>query len=68
VIAKITDSRVVYSHAAVKKAFNILAKKELILSQGRGSYQLNPEFFFNRTEKERIEAIRMVLEFKDEQA
>lgn len=66
-ISKITNGEVAYSHPTVKKAFNTLAQKGLLLSRTRGTYLVNPEYFFRLGEKQRIEAIRMVLEFKEEE-
>lgn len=65
-IRRITGDNVEYSHATVKKAFKILTDKGLLISLGRGSYMVNPEFFFRREEKDRLEAIRLVLEFKSD--
>ena len=65
-ISRITGQKVEYSHATVKKAFKILSDKGLLIPKGRGSYVVNPEFFYRKDEKERLEAVRLILEFKDE--
>lgn len=64
-IKKITNGEVQYTHPTVKKAYNVLAGKGLLIARSRGTYVVNPEFFFRQGEKQRIEAIKMVLEFKD---
>lgn len=66
-VRKITGGEVEYSHVTVKKAFKILTEKGLLIPRGRGSFIVNPEFFFRKEEKDRLDAIRLVLEFKNDQ-
>lgn len=65
-ISTITSGSVVYSDVTVKKAFATLSYKSLLLPRTRGSYQVNPEFFFRREEEERLRQIRLVLEFDED--
>lgn len=64
-IKRITGDKVEYSHPTVKKSFKILSDKGLLIPRGRGSYIVNPEFFFRKDEKDRLDAIRLILEIKD---
>jgi hypothetical protein len=64
-VDKVTKSEIQYTQSTVKKAFNILASKGLIIPKSRGTYIVNPEYFFRKGEKDRIEAIKVVLEFKE---
>lgn len=58
-----TDGNVTYTHNTVKKAFGTLAAKKLILPRKvRGSYTVNPEYFFKHDEKDRISQIKIILE------
>ena len=65
IINKATDGEVTYTHNTVKKAFQILVKKNLLVTRKqRGSYIVNPEYFFKRDEKDRIKQIKLILENK----
>lgn len=64
-IDTVTSSEVQYTHNTVKKAFQTLVRKELLLPREvRGSYMINPEYFFRKEEKERIQQIKIILENK----
>lgn len=62
-IEGITDGKVVYGHDAIKKAILQLKEKNLIISQARGVFMVNPEFFMKNDDTKRIDMIRMILEF-----
>ena len=60
-----TGGEISYTHNTVKKAFQTLVKKNLIITRShRGSYTVNPEYFFKRDEKDRIQQIKLILENK----
>jgi len=64
-IERATDGDVTYTHNTVKKAFQTLVKKNLIIQrEQRGSYTVNPEYFFKKDERERIQQIKLILENK----
>jgi hypothetical protein len=64
-IDKATNGDTTYTHNTVKKAYQTLVKKNLILARKqRGSYTVNPEYFFKRDEKDRIQQIKLILENK----
>jgi DNA-binding transcriptional regulator YhcF (GntR family) len=65
IINKATNGELTYTHNTVKKAFQILVKKNLLVTRKqRGSYIVNPEYFFKRDEKDRIKQIKLILENK----
>ena len=53
-----------YSDASIKKAFRMLKEKGLLISIDKGTYIVNPEYFFKATERKRLEKIKLVLEFQ----
>lgn len=60
-----TRGDITYSHNTIKKAFQVLVKKNLLLTrETRGSYIVNPEYFFKQDEKDRIQQIKLILEMK----
>ena len=62
-IYNVTQRQTRYSHNTVKKAFQTLVKKNLLVPRhARGSYVVNPEYFFKKDEKERIETIKIILQ------
>jgi len=62
-IGNATKGKVSYTHNTVKKAFAILSSKKLLLPRKiRGSYKVNPEYFFKKDENERMHQIKIVLE------
>lgn len=64
-ISMVTDGDVGYTHNTVKKAFQSLVGKSLLIPRSqRGSYTVNPEFFFRKDEKERVRQIQLLLEDK----
>jgi hypothetical protein len=63
-ILKITSGDIKYVDITVKKAFKTLSERGLILKQQRGVFQVNPEYFFIGTEKERENKIVLRLEFE----
>jgi hypothetical protein len=62
-VAGITNGYVRYSDVTVKKAFATLSDKLLLIPRGRGTYTVNPEFFSRREEKDRLDQIKVILEF-----
>jgi hypothetical protein len=63
-ISGLTRQEVVYTHNTVKKAYRILSEKSLLIPLTRGVFMVNPEFFFKKGDKERIEAIELILNFE----
>ena len=64
-IERATGGEISYTHNTVKKAFQTLVKKNLIITRNhRGSYTVNPEYFFKKDEKDRIQQIKLILENK----
>ena len=66
-IDEITNGKVFYGHDAIKKAILSLKEKNLIISQARGVFLVNPEFFMKNDDTKRIDMIRMVLEFSSDE-
>lgn len=52
-----------YSQSTVKEAFGVLTDVEFLLPRQRGFYTVNPKFFFDGDEAERVKMIRLTLEF-----
>lgn len=48
----------------IAHSYTHLVKRRLLIKIERGSYQINPEYFFSDSEKERLQKIKMVLEFE----
>jgi predicted transcriptional regulator len=63
-ISDITDKEVTYKDITVKKAFKELTDKGLLINKQRGVFQVNPEYFFNNSDNERIDKIILKLEFQ----
>ena len=53
-----------YSDHTIKKAFSTLTDKGLLIPQTRGMFVVNPEYFFKKSDKARLEKIKVVLEMK----
>ncbi|WP_456867593.1 hypothetical protein [Galbibacter sp. BG1] len=54
-----------YADNTINKCFSELTKNNILLKplkKPRGVYQVNPEYFFNGTEEERVKCIRAYLE------
>lgn len=62
-VAKYTKGQVKYSDGTVKNAFVELEKRSLLIKVNKGVYQVNPEYFFIGSEDERIDAIKLTMEF-----
>lgn len=54
-----------YSDVTIRKAFGTLRGKGLILSQTRGVFMVNPEYFFKKSEASRLDKVKMYLEFEN---
>lgn len=54
-----------YSDITIRKAFGTLKEKRLILSQTRGVFMVNPEYFFKKSEASRLDKVKMYLEFSN---
>jgi len=57
---------VTYSDSNVKKAIQTLVDRNCLIKKGRGIYIVNPEIYFNPrgTQRDRMDSIKMILEFK----
>ena len=57
---------VTYSDSNVKKAIQTLVDRNCLIKKGRGIYIVNPEIYFNPrgTQRDRMDNIKMILEFK----
>ena len=55
-----------YSDSNIKKAVQTLVNRSCLIKKGRGIYMVNPEIYFNPkgSQRERLDTIKMVLEFK----
>lgn len=53
-----------YQIDSVRIWFQRLANKNLILPINRGTYKVNPEYFFKGDDKSRLDSIKLMLEFK----
>lgn len=53
-----------YSDHTIKKAFSVLTDKGLLIPQTRGMFVVNPEYFFKKSDKDRLDKIKVVLEMK----
>lgn len=66
--ATLTESGdyVAYSDSNVKKAIQTLVDRNCLIKKGRGIYIVNPEIYFNPkgTQRDRMDSIKMILEFK----
>lgn len=65
-IEGITNGKISYGHDAIKKAVLSLKEKNLIMTQARGVFMVNPEYFMKNDDSKRIDMIRMILEFSAE--
>ncbi len=55
----ITQGDVIYKDSTVKAAFQLLSQKGLIILQSKGVFKVNPKYFFNGDDKDRIKEIVM---------
>lgn len=53
-----------YAENTVKTAFHRLSESELLIKVTRGTYLVNPDYFFAGTDEQRFNSIKMVMEFK----
>lgn len=58
------DGNKEYSEHAVIKAFKRLSDDGFLIPINKGTYQINPMFYFSSTENERIRSIKYMMEFK----
>ena len=63
IVTSVTDGRLEYSDSSIKKAFGELAAKALIRYKERGVYLVNPAYFMKNGDTERLEMIKVELEF-----
>ena len=64
-IEEVTNGEVTYGHPAIKKSFKKLTDKNMLIPEEyRGEFQVNPKFFIRNDDKERINMIKLLLEFK----
>lgn len=55
-----------YSDHAVKKAFQQLALDGLLIPVVRGTYMVNPTYYFGKSDEDRVRSIKMMMEFKSD--
>lgn len=53
-----------YSDSNIKKAYQSLVDRDCLIKIKRGVYKVNPEYYFRKSERKRIESIKLILEFK----
>jgi hypothetical protein len=53
-----------YSDSNIKKSYQTLLDRNCLIKVGRGAYQVNPEIFFKRGERSRLESVKISLEFR----
>jgi len=53
-----------YSDHAVQKAFQKLNSEGLLIPIVRGTYMVNPDYYFGKTDEDRIKSIKMLMEFR----
>lgn len=53
-----------YAENTVRTAFHKLSSLELLIPVTRGTFLVNPEYFFAGTDEARFSTIKMVMEFK----
>ena len=53
-----------YSDHAVQKAFQKLTNEGLLIPKVRGVYIVNPDYYFGKSDEERVKSIKLMLEFK----
>lgn len=53
-----------YKDNTVKKAFSTLADRGLLIPKTRGMFVVNPEFYFKKSDRARLEKIKVVLEMQ----
>jgi hypothetical protein len=52
-----------YKNPTISAAFHTLKNHDMLISTARGEYRVNPEFFYRKSEAERMKSIKMTLEF-----
>lgn len=58
------DKNKPYRDTTVNAAFNNLEKAELLIRREKGLYQVNPIYFSKKTNKDRLQSIKLVMEFQ----
>lgn len=61
-VKKVTNGEEVYKDDTVNKAYQKLAEKDLLISKGRGTYQVNPEFFMKNDDGKRPIMLQLLFE------
>jgi Firmicute plasmid replication protein (RepL) len=64
---EITNNQVSYKDSTVNTNFNLLAERKLLIRKGKGVYMVNPEYFYKGDDKNRINSIKLLLEFKPDE-
>jgi hypothetical protein len=65
-ISQISETNIDYSDSSIKKAFNELSSKGLIRPLERGVFKVNPMYFIKNGDEDRLEMIKVELEFKED--
>jgi len=53
-----------YSDSNIKKAFQVLTDRKCLIKLNKGLYKVNPEIYFKKNNRKRLEAIKFTLEFQ----
>lgn len=61
---QVDGSFVEYSDSNIKKAFQLLTERKCLIKLNRGTYKVNPEIYFKKSESKRLESIKLLLEFQ----
>lgn len=62
-VKEVTKEEISYADVTIKTAFKTLVNRDLLIPKQRGVYQVNPEYFFKGSEKDRISKVILKLEF-----
>lgn len=60
-----TEGRVNYSDTTINIAFSDLMKVGILLNRGKGSYKVNPKYYYRNSDVRRLDSIRNDYEYED---
>jgi hypothetical protein len=65
-VEKTSNGEVSYSDSNVKRSIQLLVDRDCLIRKSRGEYIVNPQIYFDprKTQKDRLDSIKMILEFK----
>jgi hypothetical protein len=65
-VEKASNGEVTYADSNVKKSIQMLVDRNCLIKKARGVYIVNPQMYFNprKSQEDRMNSIKMVLEFK----